>query len=161
MLVMKSKEKMMEWWKRTSFNVTKPGVRHWNFYWPSTQISKAILKSIRKRLLQKSMHFKNMLWNVECIDLCFQFPKYRLARCIKLSFYYIRPVCGTAKERSYWLIEMNIKKTLLPLALISFLVLNLVEKAILHYAELYKSALRNKQLITSNADNLKGRSWKH
>ena len=55
---------------------------------------------------------------------------------------------------------MNIKKTLLPSAL-SFLVLNLVKKAVLHYAGLYKSALRKKQLITSNADNVKEKSWKH
>ena len=69
-------------------------------------------------------------------------------------------MCKAVNERSYWLIEMNIKKTLVPSAL-SFLVLNSVEKAVLHYAELYKSALRNKQLITFNADNLKGKSWKH
>ena len=52
---------------------------------------------------------------------------------------------------------MNIKKTLLPSAL-SFLGLNLVEKAVLRYAGLYKSALRNKQLIIFHADNLKGKS---
>ena len=34
--------------------------------------------------LQKSVYFKNVLWNTECIDLCFQFPKYRLVRCFKL-----------------------------------------------------------------------------
>ena len=39
----------------------------------------------------------------------------------------------------------------------SFLVLNLVEKAVLHYAGLYESALRNKQLITSIAE----KSFKH
>ena len=66
-------------------------------------------------------------------------------------------MCKAVNERSYWLVEMNIKKTLLPSGL-SFLVLNLVEKAVLHYAGLYKSALRNKQLITFNADNLKGKS---
>ena len=65
-----------------------------------------------------------------------------------------------ANERNYWLIEINFNKTLLPSSL-SFLVLNLVEKAVLHYAGLYKSALRNKQLIIFNADNLKGKSWKH
>ena len=37
-------------------------------------------------VLQKSMYFKNMLWNTECSNLCFQFPKYRTIRCIKLSF---------------------------------------------------------------------------
>ena len=52
---------------------------------------------------------------------------------------------------------MNIKKTLLPSGL-RFLVLNLVERAVLRYAGLYKRALRNKQLITFNADNLKGKS---
>ena len=65
-------------------------------------------------------------------------------------------MCKAVNEISYWLIELNIKKTLLPSAL-SFLVLNLVEKAVLHYSGLYKSALRNKQLITSNADNLNGK----
>ena len=76
-------------------------------------------------------------------------------------------MCRAVNERSYWLIEMNIKKTLLPSAL-SFLVLNLVKKAVLHYAGLYftglyftQSALQNKQLITSNAENLKEKSWKH
>ena len=44
-------------------------------------------------VLQNSMYFKNMLWNTECIDFCFQFPKYRLVRCIKLSSSYIRPMC--------------------------------------------------------------------
>ena len=62
-------------------------------------------------------------------------------------------------ERSYWLIEINIKKTLLPSAL-SFSVLNFVEKAVLHYTGLYKTALQNKQMITSNVDKLKGKSWK-
>ena len=64
------------------------------------------------------------------------------------------------KRKRLLLIEKNIKKTLLPSAL-SFLVLNLVEKAVFHYAALYKSALRKKTLITSNADSLKGKSWKH
>ena len=63
-------------------------------------------------------------------------------------------MCRAVNKRSSWLIEMNIKKTLQVSAL-SFLVLNLVKKAVLHYAGLHKSALRNKQLITSNADNLK------
>ena len=53
---------------------------------------------------------------------------------------------------------MNIKKTLLPSAL-SVLVLNLVEKAVLHYAGLYKSTLEATD--TSNADKLKVKSWKH
>ena len=69
-------------------------------------------------------------------------------------------MCRVVNKRRYWLIEMNIKNKLLPSAL-SFLVLNLVEKAVLHYAGLYKRALQNKELITFNADNLKGKSWKH
>ena len=73
--------------------------------------------------------------NTGCIDLCFQFPKYRLVRCIKLSVYYIRPMCKAVNKRSYLLIEMNIKKPLL-LSALSFLVLKLVEKTVLHYAEL-------------------------
>ena len=63
-------------------------------------------------------------------------------------------MCRAVNERKYWLIEMNIKKTLQAPAF-SFIVLNLVEEAVLHYAGLYKSALQNRQLITSNADNLK------
>ena len=43
----------------------------------------------------------------------------------------------------------------------SFIVVNFVEKSVLHYTGLYKRALRNEQLITSNADNLKEKSWKH
>ena len=69
-------------------------------------------------------------------------------------------MCRAINKRSYWLIEMNIKKTLQASAF-SFLIQNLVEKAVLHYTGLYKSALKNKQLITSNADNLKGKSWKY
>ena len=68
-------------------------------------------------------------------------------------------MCRAVNKRNFWLIEMNIKKTLS--SALSFLVLNLVEKPVLHYAGLYKSALRNKQLITSYADNLKGKLWKH
>ena len=50
---------------------------------------------------------------------------------------------------------MNIKKkTLLPSAL-SCLDLNLVEKAVLRYAELYKSALWNKELILPTQTTLK------
>ena len=52
---------------------------------------------------------------------------------------------------------MNIKK-ILQASAYSFLVLNLVEKAVLQYAGLYKSAPQNKQLITSIADILKGKS---
>ena len=63
-------------------------------------------------------------------------------------------------ERSYWLIEMNIKKALQVTAF-RYLVLNLVEEVVLLYAGLYKSTLRNKQPITSNIDNLKVKSWKH
>ena len=63
-------------------------------------------------------------------------------------------MCRAVNKRSSWLIEMNIKKTLQASGL-SFLVLNLVKKAVLNYAGLHKSALGNKQLITSNADNLK------
>ena len=47
-------------------------------------------------------------------------------------------MCRAVNERSYWLIEMNIKKTLQALAF-SFRVLNLVEKVVLYYAGLYKT----------------------
>ena len=42
-----------------------------------------------------------------------------------------------------------------------YIVLNLFEKAVLHDAGLYKSALPNKQLITFNVDHLKVKSRKH
>ena len=48
-------------------------------------------------------------------------------------------MCRAVNERKYWLIEMNIKKTLQASAF-SFIVLNLVEEAVLHYAGLYKNA---------------------
>ena len=50
-------------------------------------------------------------------------------------------MCREVNETSYWLIEMNIKKTLLP-SVSSSLVLNLVEKAVLHYARLYKRSTK-------------------
>ena len=52
-------------------------------------------------VLQKSMYFKNVVWNTECIDLCFQFPKYRPISCTKLSFYYIRPMYREVNKRRY------------------------------------------------------------
>ena len=59
-------------------------------------------------------------------------------------------------EKSYWLIEMNIRKTLQASAL-CFIVLNLVEKSVLHIllimVDYVKSTLRNKQQITSNAEH--------
>ena len=52
------------------------------------------------------------------------------------------------------MIEMNMRKTLQALAF-SFIILNLAEKAVLHCLIVMlgciKSALRKKQLITSNA----------
>ena len=154
----------MERWKRTPFSVTKTGVHHRHFYWPSPQISKQRFQRVPVKgcycFTKKHAHDSSKSTSIEAhrnTDLCFQFPKYRPVRCIKLYFYYIRPMCKAVNERNYWLIEMNIKKTLLPSAL-SFLGLNLVEKAVLRYAGLYKSALRNKQLIIFHADNLKGKS---
>ena len=97
--------------------------------------------------------------NTECISLCFQFPKYRLVRCFE-TFLLLHQVYVQGGKWKKLLIEMNIKKTLLPSAL-SFLVLNLVGKVVLHYPGLNKNALRNKQLTTSNAYKLKGKSWKH
>ena len=56
------------------------------------------------------------------------------------------------------MIEMNIRKTLQASAF-SFIALNLTEKAVLHLRliilDYIKSALRKKQLITSNAEHLK------
>ena len=61
-------------------------------------------------------------------------------------------------ERSYRLIEMIIRKTLQASAF-SFIVLNLVEKAISQFLliilDYIKSALRNKQQITSNPRHFK------
>ena len=59
------------------------------------------------------------------------------------------------------LIDWNEYQETLQASAFSFVVLNLVEKALLHYAELYKSALWNMQMITFNSDKLKEKSWKH
>ena len=42
MIVLKYKEKMMERWKHTPFNVAKTGVHQRHFYWPSPQIPKQL-----------------------------------------------------------------------------------------------------------------------
>ena len=53
---------------------------------------------------------------------------------------------------------------ILQVSAFSFIVLNLIKKAVLHFLsnmmDYIKSTLRNKQLTTSNADSLKGKSWK-
>ena len=62
----------------------------------------------------------------------------------------------TLNERSYWFIEMKIRKKL-QVSAFSFIALNLVEKAVLHNflitVDYVKSALRNKQQITSKAEH--------
>ena len=59
---------------------------------------------------------------------------------------------------------MNIRKTL-PASAFSLIVLNLAEKAVLHFLliilDYINTTLWRKQLITSNAEHLKGKSWKH
>ena len=61
-------------------------------------------------------------------------------------------------EKSYWLIEMNPRITLQASAF-SFISLNLVEKSVLHIlltmVDYVKSALRNKQQITSTQNTFK------
>ena len=67
------------------------------FHWPSHKFQNSNFKGYPWKaatVLQKCMCFKNMLWNTECIDLCFQFPKYCLVRCTKLSFYYLAYLQG-------------------------------------------------------------------
>ena len=53
---------------------------------------------------------------------------------------------------------------ILQVSAFSFIVLNLIKKAVLHFLsnmmDYIKSTLRNKQLTTSNADSFKGKSWK-
>ena len=62
------------------------------------------------------------------------------------------------------MIELNMKKTLQVLTF-SFIILNIAEKAVLHCLIVMlgciKSALRKKQLLTSKAEHLKGKSSKH
>ena len=57
---------------------------------------------------------------------------------------------------------MNVRKTL-QASPFSFIVLNLAEKSVLYFLlimlDYTNSALRKKQLITSNAEHLKGKSW--
>ena len=75
-LVLKSKPKMMEQWKRRPFNGTKTGVHRRHFYWPSPQISKKLFQGIPVKVCYcfiKSMYFKNMLWNMLMIE---SFKKY-------------------------------------------------------------------------------------
>ena len=67
--------------------------------------------------------------STECNDLRFQFPKFRLVRCFTSS---TQIYVQSAKWKSYWLIEINIRKTLQASAF-SFIVLNLAEKAALHF----------------------------
>ena len=59
-------------------------------------------------------------------------------------------------EKGYWLIEMKISKTL-QASVFSFIVLNLVEEAVLHVLLIMvgyaKSALPNKQQITSSSEH--------
>ena len=65
-------------------------------------------------------------------------------------------------ERSYWLIEMNIRKTL-QASTFSFIVLNLAEKAVLHFfliiLNYIMSALRKKQLQLPRQSTLKKNRW--
>ena len=125
----------------------------------------------------KSMYFKNMLWHVLMIASfkkhfhwsstkqwmhwpLFPVPKYHPVRCFKLSFYCtgLCPVRSMKEANTGWLKWISRKhQQTWALWVFSFLVLKLVQKAVLHYARLYKSALRNKQLIISNA----GKSFKH
>ena len=59
-------------------------------------------------------------------------------------------------EKNYWLIEINIRKTLQASAF-SLIVLNLTEKAVLHIllimVDYVQNSLPNKQQITSKAEN--------
>ena len=125
----------------------------------------------------KSMYLKSMLWNmlmIESFKMDFHwnspkhwkhkslFPVSQISSSYAFYTFFLlhRPMCRALNERIYWLIEMNIGKT--PQALVfSFIVLNLVEKAVLHFLsnmlDYIKRDLRNKQLVTSNADNLKGK----
>ena len=79
-----------------------------------------------------------------------------LVRCFTLS---TQVYVTGAKWKSNWLIEVKIRKTL-QASTFSFIVLNLVEKAVLHslliMLDYIKTALRKKQLINSNAGHLKG-----
>ena len=65
-------------------------------------------------------------------------------------------------ERSYWLIEMNIRKTLQASAF-SLIALSLVEKSVLHnlliIVDHVKSAIQNKQQINFKAEHFDGKSW--
>ena len=59
---------------------------------------------------------------------------------------------------------MNIRKTLQASAFI-FIALTLAEKVVFHFPliilDCIKRALQKKQLITSNVEHLKEKSWKH
>ena len=65
-----------------------------------------------------------------------------------------RPMHRALNAKSYWLIEINIRKTLQAQAF-SFIALNLVQKSVLHIlfimVDYVKSALRNKQELQRRA----------
>ena len=69
-----------------------------------------------------------------------------------------RPMHRALNEKSYWLTEMNIRKTLQAPAF-SLIALNLVEKSVLHILLIMvgyvKSAMQNKQQITSTQSTFK------
>ena len=81
--------------------------------------------------------------SAECNDLRFQFPKFRLVRCFTLS---TQIYLQSAKWKSYWLIETNIRKTL-QVSAFSFIVLNLAEKAILHFPFNYAGLCKERRVV--------------
>ena len=92
MLVLKNLRKKWSSDESARPSTLKTGIHHRHFHWPIHKFQSSNFKEYPWKaatVLQKCMCFKNMLWNTECINLCFQFPKYRLVRCTKLSFYYM------------------------------------------------------------------------
>ena len=97
------------------------------------------------------MYFKSVPWNMltEALNVTIFVSSF-------LNF--VRAL----NERSYWLIEMNIRKTLQASAF-SFIVLNLAEKAVLHFflimLNYIMSALQKKQLKLPKQSTLKKNRW--
>ena len=114
MLAVKTEEKMMERWRRTPLTLLNLESTTDIFIDQVHKFQNSFFKEYFSKaatILQKACILRTCYeicsWqnpskstsieacrNTQCIHLCFQFPIYRLVRCFKFSFYYIRSMCG-------------------------------------------------------------------
>ena len=132
MLAVKTEEKIMERWRRTPLTLLNLESTTDIFNDQVHKFQNSFFKEYFSKaatILQKACILRTCYeicsWqnpskstsieaqrNNECIDLCFQFPKYHPVRCFKPFFTtqaYVQG--GEWKKLILWLIEMNIKKT--------------------------------------------------